>query len=78
MKHCFKSLYYAIQEFGLSCVSKHIFLSFNFFFLFQISISRYGNQAPADELNALYGDSRAKGFGHEVQNSYVNGNNGTV
>lgn len=28
---------------------------------------RYGNQAPADELNALYGDSRAKGFGHEVK-----------
>lgn len=28
--------------------------------------SRYGSQAPADELNALYGDSRAKGFGPEV------------
>ncbi|KAF3444943.1 hypothetical protein FNV43_RR14636 [Rhamnella rubrinervis] len=28
---------------------------------------RYGNQAAADELNALYGDSRAKGFGHEVK-----------
>lgn len=30
------------------------------------SIFRYGNQATADELNALYGDSRAKGFGYEV------------
>ncbi|KAJ4730382.1 Glutamyl-tRNA(Gln) amidotransferase subunit A, chloroplastic/mitochondrial [Melia azedarach] len=28
---------------------------------------RYGNQAAADELNALYGDSRAKGFGPEVK-----------
>ncbi|XP_015880339.3 glutamyl-tRNA(Gln) amidotransferase subunit A, chloroplastic/mitochondrial [Ziziphus jujuba] len=28
---------------------------------------RYGNQVTADELNALYGDSRAKGFGHEVK-----------
>ncbi|GAV75555.1 Amidase domain-containing protein [Cephalotus follicularis] len=28
---------------------------------------RYGNQAAADELNALYGDSRASGFGPEVK-----------
>ncbi|KAM6573443.1 glutamyl-tRNA(Gln) amidotransferase subunit A, chloroplastic/mitochondrial [Cannabis sativa] len=28
---------------------------------------RYGNQAAADELNSLYGDSRAKGFGNEVK-----------
>ncbi|KAF3969274.1 hypothetical protein CMV_006919 [Castanea mollissima] len=28
---------------------------------------RYGNQAVADELNSLYGDSRAKGFGPEVK-----------
>ncbi|PON96521.1 Glutamyl-tRNA(Gln) amidotransferase A subunit [Trema orientale] len=28
---------------------------------------RYGNQVAADELNALYGDSRANGFGHEVK-----------
>ncbi|KAI9178017.1 hypothetical protein LWI28_021745 [Acer negundo] len=28
---------------------------------------RYGNQATADELNALYGDSRATGFGPEVK-----------
>lgn len=28
---------------------------------------RYGNQVAADELNSLYKDSRAKGFGPEVQ-----------
>ncbi|XP_065850991.1 glutamyl-tRNA(Gln) amidotransferase subunit A, chloroplastic/mitochondrial [Euphorbia lathyris] len=28
---------------------------------------RYGNQAAADQLNGLYGDSRAKGFGPEVK-----------
>ncbi|WOL15504.1 glutamyl-tRNA(Gln) amidotransferase subunit A, chloroplastic/mitochondrial [Canna indica] len=28
---------------------------------------RYGNQATADELNYLYGDSRAEGFGPEVK-----------
>lgn len=28
---------------------------------------RYGNQVFAEELNALYNDSRAKGFGPEVQ-----------
>ncbi|XVF41308.1 hypothetical protein PTKIN_Ptkin01aG0270100 [Pterospermum kingtungense] len=28
---------------------------------------RYGNQASSDELNALYKDSRAKGFGPEVK-----------
>ncbi|XP_015578902.1 glutamyl-tRNA(Gln) amidotransferase subunit A, chloroplastic/mitochondrial [Ricinus communis] len=28
---------------------------------------RYGNQVGADELNGLYGDSRAKGFGPEVK-----------
>ncbi|KAK6917975.1 Amidase signature domain, partial [Dillenia turbinata] len=28
---------------------------------------RYGNQIGADELNSLYGDSRAKGFGSEVK-----------
>src|ERR1044072_8543741 len=27
---------------------------------------RYGNQVYADELDFLYGDSRAKGFGSEV------------
>lgn len=27
---------------------------------------RYGNQVAADELNSLYKDSRAKGFGPEV------------
>lgn len=27
---------------------------------------RYGNQVTAEELNALYADSRAKGFGPEV------------
>ena len=30
------------------------------------SISRYGNQVYADELDSLYGDSRAKGLGSEV------------
>ena len=33
--------------------------------LFAIN-TRYGNQVVADELNSLYGDSRAKGFGCEV------------
>uniref|UniRef100_A0ACD5UFJ8 Uncharacterized protein n=1 Tax=Avena sativa TaxID=4498 RepID=A0ACD5UFJ8_AVESA len=28
---------------------------------------RYGKQVPADELNELYGDSRANGLGHEVK-----------
>lgn len=28
---------------------------------------RYGNQVAAEDLNALYGDSRAKGFGSEVK-----------
>lgn len=28
---------------------------------------RYGNQVVADEINSLYGDSRAKGFGSEVK-----------
>ena len=28
--------------------------------------TRYGNQVVADELNSLYGNSRAKGFGSEV------------
>ncbi|CAM0901946.1 unnamed protein product [Alopecurus aequalis] len=28
---------------------------------------RYGKQASADELNELYGDSRASGLGHEVK-----------
>lgn len=27
---------------------------------------RYGNQIAADEITALYGDSRANGFGSEV------------
>ncbi|PNX63925.1 glutamyl-tRNA(Gln) amidotransferase subunit A chloroplastic/mitochondrial-like, partial [Trifolium pratense] len=31
------------------------------------SISRYGNQVHADELDSLYGDSRAKGLGSEVK-----------
>jgi len=30
------------------------------------SISRYGNQVYADELDSLYGESRAKGLGSEV------------
>lgn len=37
------------------------------------SMFRYGNQVTADELNALYGDSRAKGFGHEVHNDNIIG-----
>ncbi|KAK4394769.1 Glutamyl-tRNA(Gln) amidotransferase subunit A, chloroplastic/mitochondrial [Sesamum angolense] len=28
---------------------------------------RYGKQVPGDELNSLYGDSRAQGFGSEVK-----------
>ncbi|KAK9222890.1 hypothetical protein WN944_011330 [Citrus x changshan-huyou] len=36
---------------------------------------RYGNQAAAEDLNALYGDSRAKGFGSEAcQNENFDGN----
>ncbi|KAK9226450.1 hypothetical protein WN943_011497 [Citrus x changshan-huyou] len=31
---------------------------------------RYGNQAAAEDLNALYGDSRAKGFGSEASGYY--------
>lgn len=27
---------------------------------------RYGSQVAAEELNSLYGDSRAQGFGSEV------------
>ena len=34
---------------------------------FRKVIFRYGKQASADELNELYGDSRANGLGHEVQ-----------
>ncbi|XP_035539465.1 glutamyl-tRNA(Gln) amidotransferase subunit A, chloroplastic/mitochondrial isoform X2 [Juglans regia] len=34
---------------------------------------RYGNQVAADELNSLYGDSRAKGFGPEVKRRILTG-----
>ncbi|XP_044500676.1 glutamyl-tRNA(Gln) amidotransferase subunit A, chloroplastic/mitochondrial isoform X2 [Mangifera indica] len=34
---------------------------------------RYGNQVVADELNALYEDSRAKGFGSEVKMRILTG-----
>lgn len=38
------------------------------YFIIKIGIFcfRYGSQADADELNSLYGDSRADGFGPEV------------
>ncbi|KAM7497676.1 hypothetical protein LguiA_022090 [Lonicera macranthoides] len=34
---------------------------------------RYGNQVASDELNSLYGDSRAQGFGSEVKRRILMG-----
>lgn len=35
------------------------------------TVFRYGRQVSADDLNELYGESRANGLGHEVQYSQL-------
>lgn len=44
--------------------------SFCLAWIHTFSISRYGNQVYADELDSLYGESRAKGLGSEVHTSH--------
>jgi aspartyl-tRNA(Asn)/glutamyl-tRNA(Gln) amidotransferase subunit A len=38
--------------------------------MFWNTIFRYGRQISADDLNEIYGESRANGLGHEVQYSH--------
>lgn len=40
-------------------------------FMFWGTIFRYGRQVSANDLNELYGESRANGLGHEVQYSQL-------
>nr|GMD60715.1 glutamyl-tRNA(Gln) amidotransferase subunit A, chloroplastic/mitochondrial [Ipomoea batatas] len=55
----------------LGCTVTEVFFSHWFPYLCictsAVAMFRYGNQVVADELNSLYGGSRAKGFGSEVK-----------